>query len=168
MAHNTFSRLVESDNDLEGLVAYSLYKQEKIAWVAQRTSVLGRPPTPQEVEDQFVSMVRDAHIDQWRKNAFQILNQFADNMLAAELEKEREAIKDNALIKSFNPHWFKKLCSDTLANLASGAVITLLIALLWVVSSAPENFIGGILARAVQGQIPNAEAAPAGIKTADQ
>ncbi|BAK75797.1 hypothetical protein NH8B_0965 [Pseudogulbenkiania sp. NH8B] len=161
MAHNTFSRLVNSDNDLEGLVAYSLYKQEKIAWVAHRTTVLGREPTTQEIEDQFVAMVRDANIQQWRTNALQILNQFADNMLASELEKEREAIKENALIKSFNPPWYKRLLGDTLANLASGFVVTVLIALLWVVSSAPQNFIAGIINKALHGQMPQAEASTA-------
>lgn len=165
MAHNTFTRLVNGDNDLVGLVAYSLYKQEKNAWVDQRRLQFGQQPTPAEIERDFIQCLRDSHIQQWRKDAENILNQFADNMLAAELEKERdtlqagmEAFKNDEIFKALNPHWFKKLCSDTGANILSGIAVTLLIALLWVVSSAPENFIAGILSKAMHGQIPNAEA----------
>lgn len=42
MAHNIWSRFIHSDNDLTGLVAYSLYKQEKIDWVARRAQFLPR------------------------------------------------------------------------------------------------------------------------------
>lgn len=158
MAHNTFTRLVNGDNDLEGLVAYSLYKQEKNAWVDQRTVQLGRAPTQAEIEHDFIQCLRDSHIQQWRKEALRVLNEFADNMLAGELEKEREAFKKEEIYKALNPRWYKRLWGDTWANMLSTAAISLLIALLWVVSSAPENFVAGILNKAMHGQIPNAEA----------
>lgn len=160
MAHNTFTRFVTSDNDLPGLVAYSLYKKEKIAWVAHKiaSSPTGKAPSAREIEEHFIKMIRDEHIAQHKANANVLLNNFADTMLAAELEQEREAIWEDALIKSVNPPWYKRLRDDTFANLASSAVITAGVVIFWLVSAAPSNFVSSAIAGALSGQVPKAEA----------
>jgi hypothetical protein len=43
-----FKRLVTADDDLVGLVAYGLYKQNKYEWLAAFEKTCGRRPTPDE------------------------------------------------------------------------------------------------------------------------
>ncbi|QGM97112.1 hypothetical protein [Methylocystis parvus] len=47
-AKGIFGKLVSSDDDLVGLVAYSLYKQNKIDWMRDFEKAQGRPPNEQE------------------------------------------------------------------------------------------------------------------------
>lgn len=49
-----YSKLVTDDNGLTGFIAYSLYKQEKIAWIEGfKKSHNNIPPTDKEIEDNF-------------------------------------------------------------------------------------------------------------------
>src|SRR3954453_7958741 len=43
-----FSHLVTGDNDIVGLVAYSIYKQNKLDWLLAFQRATGREPTEQE------------------------------------------------------------------------------------------------------------------------
>jgi hypothetical protein len=44
-----FSSLVQADGDIVGLVAYSIYKQNKVDWLNAFQKVSGRAPTEQEL-----------------------------------------------------------------------------------------------------------------------
>lgn len=51
--HDTFKELVESESDFTGMVAYSLYKNEKVTWIEEYKSEHKKYPTKDELEKYF-------------------------------------------------------------------------------------------------------------------
>jgi len=98
--HDTFSRfqIDKSGKDLTGFVAYCLYKKAKIAWIEHRESATGARPGHDEIEAYFIRTLSEDQIQVYRDLAKDMLNQFADTMLGAELEAAREAIKRDETI----------------------------------------------------------------------
>jgi len=100
--HDTFSRFQkeQSGKDLAGFVAYALYKKDKISWIESREKATGVRPSPEEIEAYFIRTLTEAQIQVYRERAGEMLNQFADAMLGAELEVAREAIKSDATLSA--------------------------------------------------------------------
>ena len=49
-----FDNLVKVEGDIAGLVAYSIYKQNKRAWLQDFQRIVGRPPTDAEVRSYII------------------------------------------------------------------------------------------------------------------
>ncbi len=49
-----FSHLVKDDDDIAGLVAYSIYKQHKLDWLRAFEETKGRPPNDDELASYFI------------------------------------------------------------------------------------------------------------------
>lgn len=99
--HDTFSRFQKEPGgkDLRGFVAYALYKIDKISWMENQEKVSGGVrPSPEDVERYFIRPLTEAQIDLYRERATVMVNQFANAMLAAELEQTREDIKHDETI----------------------------------------------------------------------
>ena len=52
--NGVFAHLVQGDDDIAGLVAYSIYKQHKLDWLRAFESVQGRPPNESELASYFI------------------------------------------------------------------------------------------------------------------
>ena len=65
--HNIFDDMIEDENDFVGKVAYSLYKQEKVAWVKHFNTQNSDYPTEDEIQKFFhVPSARPESIKRFR------------------------------------------------------------------------------------------------------
>ncbi|WP_206211601.1 hypothetical protein, partial [Vibrio sp. V22_P2S10T140] len=51
--HRIFEQIIEDDNDFVGMVAYSIYKQEKIKWIKMQHEKSGTYPSAEEIDKYF-------------------------------------------------------------------------------------------------------------------
>lgn len=73
-----YAELVREPDDIVGLLAYGIYKLEKIKYVEKFTSDSGRPPEPSELCDfHRQSMVR---VEQYREMAESRMSEFQQSM----------------------------------------------------------------------------------------
>lgn len=127
-SHNTYGLFVKDETDLIGLVAYSLYKSHKIAFLAQQHDRTGKRATQEEV-DTFcsvyntapqVEMLRDRASDLLEvmtgallQDAVQHINSEYDKKLVAEL-KEGQG-------------WWKSLGQGVVGNFVFAGLLALLL-----------------------------------------
>lgn len=91
--HSTFKKLVAHDDDFIGMVAYTIYKNEKINWIDHYTQRNGNPPTFQEIQNSFnVTSDSDQKVQQYLNLAERKLNTFVDQTIAVELEQYKRDI----------------------------------------------------------------------------
>jgi hypothetical protein len=65
--HNTiFDSLVKVEGEVSGLVAYSIYKQNKRAWLQDFLKVTGRPPTEAESRAYIIGESTDRRLATYR------------------------------------------------------------------------------------------------------
>lgn len=99
--HRTFSRLVEEDSDIIGMIAYTLYKREKIEWINAFTTSHGLEPTDTDIRDYFNILTdKDAKIDEYRKRAETIMQEIINEVIADDLEIYREELKNHIIYNS--------------------------------------------------------------------
>lgn len=87
-AYTTF---VRAENDVEGLLAYSLYKRHEIFWLKDHISETGKKPTPSE-GNAFIKAVITSE-NQYRVEATNALIGFAEEFV----EQRRSEIERDAI-----------------------------------------------------------------------
>jgi hypothetical protein len=78
-----FAELVQSEDDLEGLVGYALYKQNKRDWLASFFKTHGRDPTDSEIESYILGERTQRRLATYRNLAQGLIDKKA-TVLAAE------------------------------------------------------------------------------------
>ncbi|GMA82127.1 hypothetical protein [Shewanella glacialipiscicola] len=127
--HNIFDDMIEDDNDFVGKVAYSLYKQEKVAWVKHFNSENSVYPTKEEIQKFFhVPSARPESIKRFRKEAELVVNNFINITLSEELTSYKESLKDDAVLlqikKPFRSSVLESLTAAILASVITASFST--------------------------------------------
>lgn len=127
--HNIFDDMIEDDNDFVGKVAYSLYKQEKVAWVKHFNSKNSVYPTKEEIQKFFhVPSARPESIKRFRKEAELVVNNFINITLSEELTSYKESLKDDAVLlqikKPFRSSVLESLTAAILASVITASFST--------------------------------------------
>lgn len=94
-----FDNLVTAPDDIEGFIAYGLYKQAKREWLLEHQARTGRAPTASELL---------AFSRQWSPTALQAFRETAESALSAYaqsvLEDQTPSIQRDALLQG-RPLW---------------------------------------------------------------
>ena len=61
-----FDRLVKVEGEVSGLVAYSIYKQNKRAWLSDFQKIVGRPPTEAETRAYIIGESTERRLATYR------------------------------------------------------------------------------------------------------
>lgn len=158
-----FDKLVLDNDDFVGMVAYSIYKQQKIEWLNNFKKENGRTATDAELESfiQFSNLA--SQLESYRDQATNLIDTFLDVVLADKYEEMQEEIRHNATIAAVK----KTFLQSVFENALGGVVATLLtlgaIGIFWVSSQGPERLIReAIQSYASEGppHIPKAPATP--------
>lgn len=103
--NHIFTKLVQDDPDFVGMVAYALYKKQKIEWIQQFSSQNGgREPNEHELEPFHNMSNMQSMIDSYRNQAVDLLDEFLDFALADKVEQIRQALIQEAFIQGQQTH----------------------------------------------------------------
>lgn len=74
-----YSKLVESETDLKGIIAYSLYKQAKIKFIQQHKTKNSREPSEKDLDG--FHRTSESHIQTYLNNSESILKKFEQEII---------------------------------------------------------------------------------------
>ena len=122
--HNIFDDMIEDDNDFVGKVAYSLYKQEKVAWVQHFEFQNKVYPTTAEIEKYFhTPTARPESIKRFRSEAELVVSRFINVTLSEELASYKETLKDDAVLLQIKKP-FKNAILESLTTAMLASILT--------------------------------------------
>jgi hypothetical protein len=132
--HQTFKKLVTEDEDFVGMIAYSVYKKDKINWIESfKTRNEGREPSLEEIENGFnIDTDSEIKVSNYRALAEEKLNSFIDLTIAAELSAYKETLKDEAIVKAVKTSFWGGVGSNIIAGLFSSAILAIFGILFWM------------------------------------
>ena len=139
--HQTFTKLVTSDTDFVGMVAYTIYKNEKLDWIAQfKTQNSNREPTEDELKQFNLTTDSDLRIQQYRQMAETSVNNFVSATIVDELTQYQLAIRDDAIVKAAKKGFWQGIGENVLAGIIGAAIVTLFQLGIWLyqVKDNPE------------------------------
>lgn len=101
--HQTFTKLVQTENDFVGMVAYTIYKREKLDWIRTYKGTYGDEPSDDTIRQQFnLDTDTTSKIDMYRQLAVIVVNEFLNQTLADRLAEYEAEVKDNAIVQAVN------------------------------------------------------------------
>ncbi|WP_336937771.1 hypothetical protein [Acinetobacter modestus] len=146
--HQTFTKLVTSDKDFVGMVAYTIYKNEKLDWIAQfKAQNLNREPTEDELKQFNLTTDSALRIQQYRQMAETSVNDFVNATIVDELNQYQSTIRNDAIIQSTNAladaskkGFWQGIGENVVAGIIGAAIVTLFQLGLWLyqVKDNPE------------------------------
>lgn len=90
-----FSKLVESDNDLVGLVAYGIYKKHKIEFLLGFKEKHRREPDENECEVFFLTSTTETQLAKYKYEALNLISEIVSDTTSEEIRKaESEMLID--------------------------------------------------------------------------
>lgn len=99
--NQTYSLLIQSQDDFVGMVAYALYKKQKSAFCQAILAKNGVPPTKAELKTFHENTILPVTIQGYREQANNLVNVFLDSSLAQQIVLIEEDVKLGALASEF-------------------------------------------------------------------
>lgn len=109
-----YEKLVQGEDDVVGLLAYGLYKKDKIEHIKRIKDKKGQDPNEEELEHFHESS--EAHIENYRTRAIQLSRDFLQNVLVdrvAEIEAEHDQ-KLSAEVRNLKARWWPSIMQSFL------------------------------------------------------
>jgi len=92
-----YRQLVNNQNDAVGAFAYSLYKQEKIAFIEAIQAAQQRAPTPDELQTFQTLACTQPRIDAYIRHAERLASELLDVSLKKREEDIEQEVRENVL-----------------------------------------------------------------------
>lgn len=90
-----YEKLVVSEDDLVGLIAYGIYKRHKIEFITRIKEELKREPTDDECHSFFIASTTSSQLEKYRSQAENMLLEMAGNITDNELRQyEADMLKN--------------------------------------------------------------------------
>lgn len=126
-SHNrVFEELVETNEDLIGLVAYSLYKQHKRDWLIRFRETQGISPSSRELNAFLLGVLLPEQVSKYRQAAAAALVDYAQAFVLAEEPRIREEAITERIASAAGQiesagRWYRQI----LPGIAAAAIWTL-------------------------------------------
>lgn len=142
-----YKELVANEGDVTGALAYVLYKQEKIAFIADFVSKNQRQPDDTDLAP-FHAMTRlSQRLDAYRVSAELLMEVFLDNVLAEKLNEFTTNVRDDAIVKAVKTSWLRGVFENVVASVFTTALTFLALLCMLVYTEGPAKIFGNALAK---------------------
>ncbi|MBM2883143.1 hypothetical protein JFK97_01955 [Chromobacterium phragmitis] len=169
-----FRQLVPpNSSDFVGMVAYALYKKQKIEWIERFASEHeGRTPTQEDLQHFHRVSTMPSQIQAYREQAVNLLDEFLDYALSDKVEQIRQDMQQDALVKAFanteeklldkqethhqsvmiaiTKPWYKAVWENLLAGGIASLVTIAAAGLIWAAAQGPEKLFRETLTKLLQ------------------
>lgn len=104
--HTAYSSLVEGDDDLVGLIAYSLYKSDKLAYLNKHKQDTSASPTEQELMAFSRTCTLPGPVSAYRAKATYLLQEMYDALMEDAVQELEEKYKNKLITELKHAHPF--------------------------------------------------------------
>ncbi|WP_194787916.1 hypothetical protein [Pseudomonas sp. UFMG81] len=138
-----YTDLVQSDVDLLGMIAYALYKRQKIEFIQGWRDRLGDDPS--EVDRQHFHEISNSRyqLETYRNQAGELAEDFLNTSLeerAQELE-HRLAVQATDELRRYKPNYWTGVSQGVVASAISVLLLGLLVMFTWSLNQGPRHVI---------------------------
>lgn len=154
--NRVYDHLVEGDDDVIGLITYSLYEKDRRDWLQHWQRQHGADPTADQHEAFVEAQLTFSQRDRYRSAARQVLDAYAS--VAVDLEKPviiRDGIagrvEDAAKRVEGSGRWWRQLPAAVVGGIAAALVIAGIVAILVAAGVDIAGYLGFEQAGAADG-----------------
>ncbi|ELB2150388.1 hypothetical protein QNS29_002497 [Vibrio parahaemolyticus] len=139
-----YDQLVDSEDDIHGIISYSVYKRQKIQFIKDfKAKNDGHDPSEGDLKPFNELSMSDAQLEFYKSEATVLTQSFLENVLEADL-KEREAYfsaRVHAELSNIKPRHFLDIFKGALGSLLFVILTGALYFAVWSLSTSPKMVI---------------------------
>ena len=139
-----YDQLVDSEDDIHGIISYSVYKRQKIQFIKDfKSKNGGNDPSEGDLKPFNDLSMSDAQLEFYKSEATVLTQSFLENVLEADL-KEREAYfsaRVHAELSNIKPRHFLDIFKGALGSLLFVLLTGALYFAVWSLSTSPKMVI---------------------------
>ncbi|HCG5914074.1 hypothetical protein P3592_15805 [Vibrio parahaemolyticus] len=139
-----YDQLVDSEDDIHGIISYSVYKRQKIQFIKDfKAKNDGNDPSEGDLKPFNDLSMSDAQLEFYKSEATVLTQSFLENVLEADL-KEREAYfsaRVHAELSNIKPRHFLDIFKGALGSLLFVILTGALYFAVWSLSTSPKMVI---------------------------
>ncbi|HCG8164593.1 TPA: hypothetical protein P0E26_005042 [Vibrio harveyi] len=139
-----YDQLVDSEDDIHGIISYSVYKRQKIQFIKDfKSKNDGNDPSEGDLKPFNDLSMSDAQLEFYKSEATVLTQSFLENVLEADL-KEREAYfsaRVHAELSNIKPRHFLDIFKGALGSLLFVLLTGALYFAVWSLSTSPKMVI---------------------------
>jgi hypothetical protein len=137
-----FGKLVTRAEDFVGMVAYAIYKRQKIEWIEGFKADNLRDPTDDELEGGFARISNmPSQLESYRQQAVDLIDSFVEYTLAEKAFEVERNIRDDAVIKAVQRSFWSGVGENVVAGVVSSIITVCLVGLAWVTVQGPDALV---------------------------
>ena len=132
-----YSQLVKDQNDVVGMLAYSIYKQHKIEFIEDFKKKKNAAPTDSDIENFIMSSVTPSQLEKYRESANAVLSEIVARSVQTELMSV-----DYDVQKALEPVIKKHSCSSVktiFLNIAASFIFSILLVIIFILGYTTES-----------------------------
>jgi hypothetical protein len=138
-----YTELVKNENDILGILAYSLYKRQKIEFIQGFKNKTGNEPSDADLTTFHDISNSASQLESYRNQANQLAQNFLDitlNTQAEELDKFYSTKADHE-IKNSRPSFWSGVAQSVVGSVAFVFVLGFLVFFAWSLNQGPKQVI---------------------------
>ena len=141
-----YSQLVEDQNDILGIIAYSMYKRQKIEYIRSIAEKFGREPTDSEFQNFYAISNSNSQLENYQSQAIALANQFLEEALAEKARELEEYFSEstNLEIRKFRPSFVSGIFQSLIGSVIFVFFLGLLVFFTWSLKQGPVQLIEAI------------------------
>jgi len=142
-----YDKLVDSEDDIHGIISYSVYKRQKIQFIKDFESKHGRMPNDDELQPFTDLSTSDAQLEFYKSEATVLTQRFLSNVLDEDLRERDEHFsallhsKLSSHLDSIKPRHFLDIVKGAAGSLLFVTLTGVLYFAVWSLSASPKGVI---------------------------
>lgn len=132
-----YSKLVKDQNDVVGMLAYSIYKQHKIEFIEDFKKKKNAAPTDSDIENFIMSSVTQSQLEKYRESANAVLSEIVAKSVQTELMSV-----DYEVQKAVEPVVKKHSCSSgktICLNIVASFIFSIILVIIFILGYTTES-----------------------------
>jgi Fe2+ transport system protein B len=141
-----YAKLVEDENDILGIIAYSMYKRQKIEYIQTIDKKYGREPTNEEFQSFYAISNSDSQLENYQSQAIALANQFLEEALAEKAQELEDYFSEKTRqeIRSIRPSFMSGVFQSLIGSVIFVLFLGLLVFFTWSLKQGPVQLIEAI------------------------
>lgn len=139
-----YDRLVDSEDDIHGIISYSVYKRQKIQFITDfKNKHDGEDPKADDLQPFNDLSTSPAQLEFYRSEATILTEKFLSNVLEADLKEREEyfSARVHSELSTIKPHHILDVFKSALGALLFVIFTGCLYFAVWSLSVSPEKVI---------------------------
>lgn len=139
-----FDKLVTSESDIVGAIAYSIYKTRKIEYIKHFEQEHSHGPSQPELAEFNRTAKLPGQLDDYRDKAERYLDEFCEAVLAERIRVAEQELLKSTFLKTITPKWWRGIFDNVVAGLVTSVLAFGLLIIVWIQAVGTDKIFSDI------------------------